>query len=89
MGKVTVLTRRKVEELPEQYGVDLAAEETDGRLVQHIEGLKRESGYKTKKKKKQPEQALNILCIYRCKTNCCFSKLVADMLISVGLERTQ
>lgn len=39
MGKVTVLTRRKVEELPEQYGVDLAAEETGGRLVQHVEGL--------------------------------------------------
>ena len=40
MGKVTVLTRRKVEELPEQYSVDLAAEEAGGRLVQHIEGLK-------------------------------------------------
>lgn len=39
MGKVTVLTRRKVEALPEQYGVDLAAEETGGRLVQHVEGL--------------------------------------------------
>ena len=39
MGKVTVLSRRKVAELPEQYGVDLAGEETEGRLVQHIEGL--------------------------------------------------
>jgi len=39
VGKVTVLSRHKVAEIPEQYGVDLAAEETEGRLVQHIEGL--------------------------------------------------
>ena len=39
MVKVTVLSRRKVTDLPEHYGVDLAAEETGGRLVQHIEGL--------------------------------------------------
>ena len=39
MGKITVLSRRKVTDLPEHYGVDLAAEETGGRLVQHIEGL--------------------------------------------------
>ena len=38
VGKVTVLTRRKVEAVPERYGVDVTAEETEGRLVQHVEG---------------------------------------------------
>ncbi len=38
VAKVTVLGRRKLESVPEQYGVDLSAEEGDGRLVQHVEG---------------------------------------------------
>ena len=36
--KVTVLTRRKVEKVAEEYGVDVAEEEQQGRLVQHVEG---------------------------------------------------
>ena len=36
MSKVTLLSRRKLEEVP---GVDLAAEESSGRLSQHIEDL--------------------------------------------------
>jgi len=32
------LTRRKVTEVAEVYGVDVAAEEAAGRLVQHVEG---------------------------------------------------
>ena len=67
MGKVTVLTRRKVEELPEQYGVDLAAEEAGGRLVQHIEGLK-PGVWVTRLRNNQPEQALNVL-LYRSLQN--------------------
>ena len=38
VGKVTVLTRRKVEKVEESYGVDLSQEEQQGRLVQHVEG---------------------------------------------------
>lgn len=37
VGRVTLLTRRKLT-LPESFGVDLAAEEGGGRLVQHVEG---------------------------------------------------
>ena len=36
MGKVTLLCRRRLEELP---GVDVAAEESGGRLVQHVGDL--------------------------------------------------
>ncbi len=38
VAKVTVMGRRKMESVPEQHGVDLSAEETEGRLVQHVEG---------------------------------------------------
>ena len=38
VDKVTLLTRRKVTEVPALYGVDVSAEETSGRLVQHVEG---------------------------------------------------
>lgn len=37
--KVTVLTRRKVEKVAAEYGVDVAEEEQQGRLVQHVEDL--------------------------------------------------
>ena len=36
MSKVTLLSRRRLEELP---GVDISAEENEGRLLQHIEDL--------------------------------------------------
>ena len=36
MSKVTLLSRRRLEELP---GVDVAAEESQGRLVQRVEDL--------------------------------------------------
>jgi len=38
VSKVTVITRRKVEQVAEQYGVDIAQEEKQGRLLQHVEG---------------------------------------------------
>lgn len=38
VAKVTVLGRRKLESVPEQYGADLSVEESEGRLVQHVEG---------------------------------------------------
>ena len=38
VGEIALLTRRKVTEVPAQYGVDVAAEEASGRLVQHVEG---------------------------------------------------
>ena len=38
VGKITLLTRRRVTEVPTLYGVDVAAEEASGRLVQHVEG---------------------------------------------------
>lgn len=38
MGKVTVVGRRRQETVPEQYGVNIEEEETQGRLVQHVEG---------------------------------------------------
>lgn len=38
VGKIALLTRRKVTEVPAQYGVDVPAEEASGRLVQHVEG---------------------------------------------------
>ena len=37
MSKVTLLSRRRLEELP--GGVDIEAEEREGRLSQHIESL--------------------------------------------------
>ena len=37
VGKVTMLSRRRLEELP--GGVDVAVEEREGRLVQHTEDL--------------------------------------------------
>ena len=39
MGKVTILTRRKLESVGQEYGVDVGAEETAGRLQQQVEGL--------------------------------------------------
>ena len=38
MAKVTVIGRRRLEKLAESYGVDVDAEEQQGRLVQHVEG---------------------------------------------------
>ena len=38
VGKIALLTRRQVTEVPALYGVDVAAEEASGRLVQHVEG---------------------------------------------------
>lgn len=38
VAKVTVISRRKVDQVAESYGVDLNAEEQQGRLVQHVEG---------------------------------------------------
>ena len=35
---MTILTRRKLEGVGQEYGVDIGAEETAGRLTQHIEG---------------------------------------------------
>ena len=35
---MTVLTRRRVDEVAENHGVDLSQEEQEGRLVQHVEG---------------------------------------------------
>ena len=35
---VTLIGRRKLEIVPEQYKVDLAAEEASGRLKQHVQG---------------------------------------------------
>lgn len=40
---VTLIGRRKLEIVPEQYKVDLAAEEASGRLKQHVQG-KRNDG---------------------------------------------
>ena len=37
MAKVTVIGRRKLEKVAESYGVDVEAEEQQGRLVQHVE----------------------------------------------------
>ena len=34
---MTVITRRKVDSVAEKYNVDIAAEESSGRLVQHVE----------------------------------------------------
>ena len=34
-----MITRRKVDEVAESYGMDLAQEEEQGRLVQHVEGM--------------------------------------------------
>ena len=39
VGKVTLLTRRKLESVDQVYGVDIAGEETAGRLHQHVEGI--------------------------------------------------
>jgi hypothetical protein len=39
VAKVTILTRRKLEGVGQEYGVDIAAEETAGRLTQHVQGL--------------------------------------------------
>ena len=33
-----LLGRRKLESVPKQFGVDVEAEEGEGRLVQHVEG---------------------------------------------------
>ena len=38
VGKVTLLARRKLESVDQEYGVDIAGEETAGRLQQHVEG---------------------------------------------------
>ena len=35
---MTLLTRRRVDEVAESYGVDISQEEQQGRLVQHVEG---------------------------------------------------
>ena len=37
VGKVTIMTRRKLEGVGQQYGVDVGAEETAGRLIQHVQ----------------------------------------------------
>ena len=36
---MTILTRRKLEGVGQEYGVDIGTEETTGRLTQHVEGL--------------------------------------------------
>ena len=36
---MTILARRKLEGVDQEYGVDIGAEETAGRLMQHVEGL--------------------------------------------------
>ena len=36
---MTLLTRRKLESVDKEYGVDVGKEETDGRLQQHVEGM--------------------------------------------------
>ncbi len=36
--KVTVITRRKIDNVSEVYDVDVDTEEQEGRLVQHVEG---------------------------------------------------
>lgn len=38
VGKVTLLTRRRIDGVEESYGVDVSQEEQQGRLVQHVEG---------------------------------------------------
>ena len=38
VSKVTLFGRRKQETVPEQYEVNMAEEEGQGRLVQHVEG---------------------------------------------------
>ena len=38
MDKVTLITRRRLDYVAEEYNVDLNTEEEKGRLVQHVEG---------------------------------------------------
>ena len=38
MEKVTLLTRRKLESLDPEYGIDIGNEESSGRLQQQVEG---------------------------------------------------
>ena len=39
VGRVTLLSRRKVDKVDESYGVDVSEEEQRGRLTQHVEGI--------------------------------------------------
>ena len=36
---MTIMARRKLEGVDQEYGVDVGAEETAGRLIQHVESL--------------------------------------------------